>query len=199
MAFHTKFVVLTLCRQSISWGSQRRGRDGASAWNEAIQEHWGHAALGVVAAALVWHINPVLAAWMSPVLAGLILSIPLSYWTGSLESGEAMRRNGLFQTPEESAPLSEVTKMNARLSAAPETSVPANLASDYGLLQAALDPFVNAAHLALLRTKDEMSVASETHFSELRAKLLKEGPSAMSTRDKVSLLMDPASMTALHE
>jgi len=199
MAFHTKFVVLTLCRQSISWGSQRRGRDGASAWNESVNEHWGHTCVGIIAAVLVWHINPILAAWMSPVLAGLIFSIPLSYWTGSLASGEAMQRHQIFQTPEESAPLPEVTNMKTRLSVSTGSQVPSDLLPDYGLLQAALDPFVNAAHLALLRTKEEQPAASETHFAELRAKLLKDGPSKMTTRDKVSLLMDAASMTALHE
>jgi membrane glycosyltransferase len=199
MVFHTKFVVLTLCRQSISWGSQRRGRDGASAWSESVNEHWGHTCAGIIAAALVWHINPILAAWMSPVLAGLIFSIPLSYWTGSLASGEMMQRHKIFQTPEESAPLPEVTDMNARLAGSPDSHVPSELLPDYGLLQAALDPFVNAAHLALLRTKDEQPMASETHFAELREKLLKKGPTKMTTRDKVSLLMDSASMTALHE
>ena len=199
MAFHTKFVVLTLCRQSVSWGSQRRGRDGASAWSEAFNEHWGHTLLGLLAAALVMHINPILAAWMSPVLAGLIFSIPLSYWTGSLPSGEAMKRWHIFQTPEESNPLPEVVTLNERLAVASAKDVPEMLATDYGLLQAALDPFVNAAHLALLREKDELPAASESHFAELRAKLLKKGPGELSTRDKVSLLMDPASMTALHD
>ncbi|HEX3729329.1 MAG TPA: glucans biosynthesis glucosyltransferase MdoH [Opitutaceae bacterium] len=201
MLFHTQFIVLTLCRQPISWGTQRRGREGAAAWSEAIRGHAGHTAVGLIAAACVWSIDPRLAAWMSPVLLGLIFSIPLSYLTGSLEAGMALRRAGIFLTPEETNPpevLERISRSAAEVTLAPRP-VPAPLLSDYGLLQAVLDPYVNAVHVALLREKEEQPLASEERFDALRAQLICGGPGALPLRDKVSLLLDPDSMRLLHD
>jgi membrane glycosyltransferase len=72
------------------------------------------------------------------------------------------------------------------------------LRADYGLLQAVLDPYVNAAHVAMLRAKDDMPAASEERFAGLRDRLLREGPEALGARDKISLLIDAGSMNALH-
>ncbi|HVW21773.1 MAG TPA: glucans biosynthesis glucosyltransferase MdoH [Opitutaceae bacterium] len=201
MLFHTQFVVLTLCRQPVSWGTQRRGREGASAWGEAIRGHAGHTAVGLIAAACVWSIDPRLAAWMSPVLLGLILSIPLSYFTGSIEVGAAWRRSGIFLTPEETRPpevLERISRCLPELGPA-SRPVPEHLTADYGLLQAVLDPYVNAVHVALLREKDDLPAASEERFGALRAQLVCAGPGALPLRDKVSLLLDPDSMRLLHD
>lgn len=198
MLYHTEFVILTLCGRNVSWGAQRRGRAGASAWLEAIESHAGQTLAGVVAAAVVWGVAAPLTPWMSPVLAGLILSIPLSYLTGSLEAGLALRSLGLFLTPEESSPPPELAGINRNLEE-PSPAIPPRLAADYGLLQAVLDPYVNAVHIALLREKEEMPAASEERFESLRSRLVCSGPRALAPPDKVSLLLDPESMRALHE
>jgi len=199
MLFHTKFVVLTLCRQSVSWGTQRRGRAGESAWSETFHAHLGHTLGGLAAAVLVYWIDPRLAAWMSPVLAGLILSIPLSYLTGSRPAGLSLRRRGIFAIPEETTPKPELVRFSENLSTRRSGREPLpELAADYGLLQAVLDPYVNAVHVALLRTKDDPPEASEERFEVLRTKLLQEGPGALTPREKISLLMDVDSMNVLH-
>jgi membrane glycosyltransferase len=199
MAFHTKFVVLTLCRRSVAWGTQRRGKAGESDWREAVTAHAGHTAIGVIAAVLVYRLSPLMAAWMSPLLIGLIFSIPLSYFTGLLGVGWALRRRGLLLTPEESSPAPEIVRLAEYLAVRPpaEPAEP-RLKSDYGLLQAVLDPYVNAAHVAMLRAKDDMPPASGERFATLRERLLREGPDALPARDKVSLLIDAGSMNALH-
>lgn len=201
MAFHTKFVVLTLSRRSVSWGTQRRGRAGESAWREAVSAHTGHTLCGLLGAAVVFRINPLLAAWMSPMLAGLILSIPLSYFTGALPLGLGLRQRRLFLTPEESGPEPELVRLAEKVADRRRIGTPdPNLAGDYGLLQAVLDPYVNAAHVALLRTKDfPAASATGEHFAALRALLLSEGPGALEPRHRLSLLMDADSMNALHQ
>ena len=71
---------------------------------------------------------------MSPILAGLIGSIPLSYFTGSLSVGLALRRKGLFKTPEESRPSPELTELAAGLNARRREPRPlSELAVNYGL------------------------------------------------------------------
>jgi membrane glycosyltransferase len=39
--------------------------------------------------------------WMSPTILGLVLAIPLSWLSGSLAAGVALKRLGLLQTPDE--------------------------------------------------------------------------------------------------
>ena len=199
MLFHTKFIILTVCRQNITWGTQRRGRAGEALLAESISAHWGHTLIGLVGWLVVSRIDPMLAFWMSPILAGLICSIPLSYLTGSLPVGLALRQESLLKTPEESRPLPELGELAAALSAGRREPAPwPELVADYGLLQAVLDPYVNAVHVSLLRAKDELPPASEARFAVLREKLLREGPAALSSEDRLALLMDVQSMNLLH-
>jgi len=72
------------------------------------------------------------------------------------------------------------------------------LRTDYGLLQAVLDPYVNALHVSLLRQR-RGSHAVRSYFVELRKKLLADGPSELGHREKMALLLDPESMIWLHE
>jgi membrane glycosyltransferase len=200
MLFHTKFIVLTVCRQKISWNPQRRGPSGESGLAETFRAHWGHTLIGLGGLVTVYQIDPALAFWMSPILAGLIGAIPISYFTGSLAVGLGWRREGLFQTPEESRPLPELTTLAARLSARHHGKPPSReLLADYGLLQAVLDPYVNAVHVSLLHAKDELPPASEERFVGLRGTLLRDGPGALSPGDRLALLMDVHSMAALHD
>ena len=72
------------------------------------------------------------------------------------------------------------------------------LRADYGLLQAVLDPYVNAVHVSLLRQR-EGSHAVRAYFMNLRKKLLAEGPPKLTHREKMALLLDAESMIWLHE
>jgi membrane glycosyltransferase len=76
---------------------------------------------------------------------------------------------------------------------------PPELEENYGLLQAVLDPYVNAVHISLLRSKEELPSAIEERFVGLRAALLADGPAALAPGDRLALLMDADSMSALHE
>lgn len=60
-------------------------------------------ALGFLTLVVALILSTSLAAWMSPTIAGLILAIPLSWASGKLALGMAMRRVGLLVTPEEGA------------------------------------------------------------------------------------------------
>jgi membrane glycosyltransferase len=71
------------------------------------------------------------------------------------------------------------------------------LRADYGLLQAVLDPYVNAVHVSLLRLR-KPSEESRDYFSQLRTRLLREGPASFTTKEKMALLLDAESMIWLH-
>jgi len=72
------------------------------------------------------------------------------------------------------------------------------LRQDNGLMQAVLDPYVNAVHVSLLRQR-QGSHSVRSYFIELRRKLLAEGPVALSAKEKMALLRDAESMNWLHE
>jgi membrane glycosyltransferase len=198
MLFHTKFIFLTLSGRGVAWVAQRRGADGDPEWREAILTHAGHTMVGAGWSGVALWINPAFAAWMSPILLGMMSSIPLSLVTGQLAPGKLVRRLGLFITPEETNPPAELPRLARNLEACSRHTPPLpELAADYGLMQAVLDPYVNAVHLALLRERDQPAVV-EGRFAPLRAKLLREGPSALSAKDKLALLLDADSMSELH-
>ena len=200
MLFHTKFVLLTLARQKIAWGTQRRGAAGESSWEEAVSAHFGQTVFGASLAFFVFGVSPTLGWWMSPLLAGMLLSIPISCVTGSGAVGRRLREGGVFLTPDETAPSAELRRLNEAL-AEPRTCRPPapEIAAGYGLLQAVLDPYVNAAHVSLLRAKDEPSGPKTERFDQLRARLIAEGPDALDSRERVALLSDLDSMVTLHE
>jgi membrane glycosyltransferase len=77
--------------------------------------------------------------------------------------------------------------------------VPPELATHYGVLQAVLDPYVNAAHVSLLRAKSDPPAATQVRLEELRERLVREGPEALNTRDLMAVLADVDSMVVLHE
>jgi membrane glycosyltransferase len=197
MLFHTKFVVLTLCRRSVGWKTQRRGRDGESDWRESAATHAGQTALGFAWLALAWWINPTLALWMSPILAGFILSIPLSFFTGRTAPGLGLKRAHILLTPEESAPLPELNRVRECVAErADEPALPS--VTDGGLLEAVTDPCINAIHVSQLRTRENPAPANEPRFATLRARLLHEGPASLTPREKLALMLDADSMTRLH-
>ena len=197
MLFHSKFIALTLCRRSVGWTTQRRGHDGGASWREVVGTHAVHTVLGLAWLALAWWINPTLALWMSPILAGFILSIPVSYFTGGLAPGKALQRARVLATPEESAPLPELVRLEERMAARALSGAFAPV-PDSGLLDAVADPYVNAIHVSQLRTKEVASPANEARFDGLRERLLREGPAALTARDKLALLLDADSMSRLH-
>jgi membrane glycosyltransferase len=200
MLFHSKFIFLTLAGRGVAWVAQRRGTDGDPEWREAILTHAGHTVVGVSWGAVALKINPAFAAWMSPILFGMMSSIPVSLVTGQLIPGEFVRRLGLLSTPEENVPPPELARLARNLEACRRHTPPLpELAPDYGLMQAVLDPYVNAVHLALLRERDQApDAAAETRFAPLRERLLREGPGALPAREKLALLLDADSMAALH-
>jgi membrane glycosyltransferase len=197
MLFHTKFIVLTLCRRSVGWKTQRRGRDGESDWGESLAAHAGQTGLGLGWLALAWWINPTLALWMSPILAGFILSIPVSFFTGRTGLGLGLKRAHILLTPEESTPLPELDRVQQRVAERAHAPTLVSV-TDGGLLEAVTDPCINAIHVSQLRTKENPAPANELRFAALRTRLLREGPAALTRSEKLALMLDADSMTRLH-
>lgn len=68
--------------------------------------------LGVVWGAVIVLLAPHFIWWMLPVLAGLLLCVPLTMWSSGVGAGRLARRLGLFTTPEENAPPPELAAVD---------------------------------------------------------------------------------------
>jgi membrane glycosyltransferase len=199
MAFNSKFVLSTLLGQGVTWVTQRRGADGdGSDWREAILTHGGMTIFGLVWGVSSYIISPAFFWWLSPVIIGLVASIPLSILLSKASLGRAARSIGLLLTPEETQPPYELRRLRQNLAECYRHLPPIDpLRPDYGLLQAVLDPYVNAMHVALLRQRRK-SEESREWFLQLRERLLHDGPAKFTQKEKMALLMDAESMIALH-
>src|SRR5690606_9019541 len=112
----------------------------------------GHTIIGAVWFVVAWWIQPALALWLSPILAGLMLSMPVSLLTGKTDLGRRLRDARWFIVPEETQPppvLARVDQLVEERSAT-TLALPPDRERDHGLLQTVLDPYVNAVHLSLL-------------------------------------------------
>ena len=85
------------------WTTQRREGE-AITFGAALGLSRAHLVLGAVLAGLAVAINPRLAAWMTPVLLGLLAAPWLIAWTASPEAGARLRRGGWLTVPTEEAP-----------------------------------------------------------------------------------------------
>lgn len=107
MMFHSAFVLSTLAGKPVVWHAQERGDRGIGL-PEAFVRHGTHVLLGIGWGVALYFIAPRYVAWMAPVLAGLVLSVPLTMWSSRSGAGRGLRRLGLLLTPEETAPPVEL-------------------------------------------------------------------------------------------
>jgi membrane glycosyltransferase len=199
MMFNAKFVLFTLLGQGVSWVPQKRSSDeDGTDWREAIITHGGQTLFGLIWGASALILVPQFFWWLTPVLAGLVFSIPISILISKGSFGRRARELGLFLTPEETQPGYELRRLRQNLAECYRHLPPLEaLRADYGLLQAVLDPYVNAVHVALLRQRRSTEEAREW-FAQLRHRLLREGPENFTTKEKMALLLDAESMIWLH-
>jgi membrane glycosyltransferase len=199
MAFNSKFVIFSLLGQGVSWVTQRRGSESdGTDWREAIITHGGQTVFGLVWGVCSYIISPPFLLWLSPVVVPLVFSIPISIVLSQVRLGRAARNVGLFLTPEETFPPYELKRLHQNLAECYRHLPPIEpLRADYGMLQAVLDPYVNAMHVALLRQRKQTSEARDW-FTQLRERMLRDGPARFTVKEKMALLMDAESMITLH-
>ena len=208
MLWHTRFVLTNLAGISVGWTTQKRTADGTS-WLYAIQRHWGHTLIGIAWGWFTWRLDPGLFWWFTPLLAGMVCSVPLSVLTSRRSFGARARRAGLFLTPEETMPPEELVALWSRMKIHQLTDNQLFEGRAFsGLAMAVLDPYVNAIHVSLLREKQLNPVYAE-HFTrigagtdaarELGEKLLSAGPDQMKSSERMAVMADQRVMVWLHQ
>jgi len=206
MLWHTRFVITILLGMGVSWGTQNRDADGTQ-WGYALRRQWGHMLVGVFWGGLVFWLDEITFWWFLPVLAGMILSIPLSVLTSRSNWGQRARQVGLFLVPEEVAPPLEIVTLRLRMNELAQAGETAMRSVNSGLADAVLNPYVNAVHVSLLREKRlnpvykeslaKLGVGTEA-VRALGEKLLAAGPDALTAPQKLLVLSDADTMSWLH-
>jgi membrane glycosyltransferase len=180
--FHTRFVLRNLAGKTVVWNTQTRESSAEPSWREVVREYWPLPLLGIILSFLAWSISPNYLLWISPLLVGLILAIPVAHF-----SCHTSLFGKLFATPEELHPPKELSG-NFRL----------QLREGDQFVHAVLDPFYNAVHVVLQRKRESVSTSSGEYGTSLAMKLFKEGPDALTAQEKRALLTDGHNLAFLH-
>jgi membrane glycosyltransferase len=189
MLMQSAVVMSILTGRDAGWKAQRRD-DGSIPMRTIASYHRPHTLCGVLLAVAAYAVSPSLLAWMSPVVLGLFLAIPVSAVTGRQGVGKACRRLGLLVTPEEAEPPGVLQRANDLLGewearSAQETEAFARLANDAQLriLHAEMLPAGNE------RRKGEYNIDLLLGIAKLDdADSVEEAAMLLTSREKLTVL-----------
>ena len=189
MLFHTQFVLAALTGVKLNWKSPPR-EDSATGWGEAFRRHTLHTLL-----ALGW-IGAILASaatfqwWLSPVLAGLLLAIPLSAWTSRSGPGRWLQRHGIFVIPEE---------LHQPPVLADADRYAANFGAEARLVDAVGDAAVHSAVVRALPVRPPARAAKALARAALVDHAASVGPGGLRNAQRLRLLADAHTLAALRQ
>ncbi|HPY41747.1 MAG TPA: glucans biosynthesis glucosyltransferase MdoH, partial [Thiolinea sp.] len=180
MMYYSKFVVQILRGKRANWGTQQRTGGGLS-WQDATREYAWITAIGVVWSALLLMVNPMAFWWMSPVLAGLVLSIPLTVLT----SMQTSLSSTLFRTPDESAPDAILQSFEQNYL---EMQQHPSLSTRDLFIRVVLDPLALRQHMTYIPHRSNVPESTRKHRKQWLDLLLKRGPTAISNQERLIIL-----------
>ncbi|MGE0723793.1 MAG: glucans biosynthesis glucosyltransferase MdoH [Alphaproteobacteria bacterium] len=141
MLIQSAGVVAILRGRDGGWHAQRRDAAGVD-WADAVQNYGPATAFGAVLGIVAYAVSPPLLLWLSPVVLGLSLAIPVAVLSAS-PGARALRRIGLLATPEERDPPAVLARANA-------LHHEDGIAQADGLRRLVDDPRLRRLHLATL-------------------------------------------------
>ena len=198
MVIQTGSVMQIVFGRDTGWNPQRRD-DGSIPLRDIIRRHRSHVGLGIVTLIAGMLISPSLVAWMSPTIAGLILAIPISWASGQLGIGLALKRMGLLLTPEEATPPAIATRANALTSQLAaeggDESDGIRAIHEDAALREAHDLFLPAPQPRLRGHIDTDRALAEAKLSE--AQTLDEAMSWLKPKERMVVLHDRALLDLL--
>ena len=196
MLIQSTSVIQIVSGRDSGWNAQRRD-DGSLPLGATIRRYGWHTAFGLLLAFAAYEVSFSLFAWMTPVIVGLILAIPLAQWTANPAAGRRMRSRKLLLTPEESEPPEILERANALATEL------ANSDPRSGVERLFADPALLAAHRAMLpqgtpRKRGEVEIALVVGLAKLEDCTAVEEAAAMLPRAEImAILTDPRGLDRL--
>ncbi|RMC32026.1 glucans biosynthesis glucosyltransferase MdoH [Paracoccus alkanivorans] len=148
MLTQTRQIYEILRGRDSGWKAQTRA-GSMPAWRVVLSRHWTHVGLGVGTLIVLAEFSPPQLIWLSPILAGLILSPLTSRLSASPVFGRWARMRGLLVTPEER----ETPPIIAEAQAATRR-LPRAVEGPGSILRLGRDPVLLARHIAMLPPPD---------------------------------------------
>ncbi len=198
MLIQSASVLQILSGRDTGWNPQRRDDGSIPFWSIARQHRW-HFLLGLLTLFAATLISPSLVLWMSPTIAGLILSIPLSWASGQLWIGLGLKKLRLLRTPEETSPPNVVRRSNALAAELAETGHD----DDDALMVVHSDAAFRAVHEAFLPDKPrhrlgEVDVNDAVAALKLNdAETIEDACAWLKPKERVAVLGDRALLSLL--
>jgi membrane glycosyltransferase len=186
MLQHSWFVLSILAGIATGWGAQQR-QDRALPIGFVIRGFAAHTLIGLGAAAILYGTGGF--GWFVPLLAGMLLAIPLVWLTSSLELGERLRRTGWFLVPSETQGLDVLERAHALTEGHPPQGDARHLVLEDGA--------VRGLHLALLADTPPPESASREKLAGLLEAARRRDTGGFSREDWTALLSDAESLKAL--
>lgn len=165
MLIQTRQIFEILRGRDSGWNAQTRA-GSMPGWGVVIARHWVHVLLGLGTLIVLAQFSPPQLIWLSPILAGLILSPFTSRFSASPVFGRWARMRGLLVTPEErSVPplLSDASSATRAL--------PRPLPEDSAILHLGDDPAALASHCALLEPDRDLPQSRRLDLITAEAKI----------------------------
>jgi len=103
MYVQSRGVAEVLSGRDSGWDAQQRD-DGGISWISLVRGYGGLGVFGAFMGVLAWAVSPSLAAWMAPVVIGMVLAVPVVALTSLRGPGAFLHRLGLLDIPEENIP-----------------------------------------------------------------------------------------------
>jgi membrane glycosyltransferase len=195
MIFQSFAVGEILLGRDAGWQVQRRD-DGEVPRNEVIRKYALPTFVGILMAISAYIVSLPLLLWMAPVVAGLLLAIPIGMLSSTAE-GPGGGRARLFGTPEQTAPPPVLVRANELAGAdRDDTAGP--------LQELRNNPDLLKAHLMNLSAKPRHRGQVDQHLAMARAKIeeaesFDEALGYLSPRESYAVLNSEASLRTLLE
>jgi membrane glycosyltransferase len=192
MIFQSAAMGEILLGRDAGWQAQRRD-DGEWSREELTRKCAAPTLFGVGMAASAFAVSLPLLLWMTPVILGLLLSIPIAMLTSKASNPNSR----LFRTPEERTPPQILVRANELASATGE-------AVERPLLELRSDPRLLDAHLMNLpRDRSRIRGQINPHLAIARAKIedaetLDEALGYLTSREEFAVLGSPSILGALN-
>ena len=196
MLIQSTSVLAILSGRDSGWQAQRRD-DGTLPLRATMRRYGWHTTFGLLLGLAAYEVSYSLFAWMTPVIVGLILAIPLAQWSASPAAGRRLRALKLLLTPEEKDPPEILQRANALATEFDSTD-------PRGPLERLVsDPALLAAHRAMLpreapRRTGEIDVSRVVAFAKLEdCATLSEAAAVLTPRETMAALADARALDQL--
>ncbi|MFB2531571.1 glucans biosynthesis glucosyltransferase MdoH [Paracoccus sp. p3-h83] len=194
MLTQTRQIADILLGRDSGWEAQLR-QGAMPEWSVVWRRHWVHVALGVGTLVVLAAMAPGQLIWLSPILAGLILSPLTSRYSASPVFGRWARLHGLLVTPEERLMppiLTEATAAARRLPRPVEGAPGLLRLGDDGLRAQHLSMLPPPADLPAARRLPAISAAAKVAHADGRTQAL----GFLDRAETAALIADPALLDA---